>query len=253
MLSAVGKNEGGQVSKHIFLLIALVSIGSPALAASPVTYEFDIVVTDNFYRQHPTGTFSEAFLLTAVGSVGTGSITFVPQSSDEATQRTTAWARYLSHPYGATLTLNGRTFDAVDSAVGIPADLDGVLVQDLPSDSIMADLFQLAGYGEEAIYTPVWAGPQPFVTRGRFQWFGSTQVLNDVELSPGNLETIARSEPAGRWTVEGGSGYMSGAITNLRLVSSPVPEPATWALMIAGFGAIGGAMRRAQRMVASVA
>ena len=37
---------------------------------------------------------------------------------------------------------------------------------------------------------------------------------------------------------------------NLNVVSGAVPEPATWAMMIAGFGLVGGAMRRRSTNVA---
>lgn len=45
-----------------------------------------------------------------------------------------------------------------------------------------------------------------------------------------------------------GSANVTGRFT---LVSAPVPEPATWAMMVLGFGAIGGAMR-ARRTARSV-
>lgn len=38
-------------------------------------------------------------------------------------------------------------------------------------------------------------------------------------------------------------------ITDLPGVSGPIPEPATWALMIAGFGAVGGALRRRRALL----
>jgi len=39
-------------------------------------------------------------------------------------------------------------------------------------------------------------------------------------------------------------------IDNVRLTGAPVPEPATWAMMLLGFGGIGMAMRRTRRVVA---
>ncbi len=41
------------------------------------------------------------------------------------------------------------------------------------------------------------------------------------------------------------------AIDNVSI--SPVPEPATWAMMIGGFGLVGGAMRRRSRMQTAIA
>jgi hypothetical protein len=42
-------------------------------------------------------------------------------------------------------------------------------------------------------------------------------------------------------TIRGGSEF---AIDNVAISTPAVPEPATWALMIAGFGIVGGALRR---------
>nr|WP_084192404.1 PEPxxWA-CTERM sorting domain-containing protein [Parasphingorhabdus marina] len=39
----------------------------------------------------------------------------------------------------------------------------------------------------------------------------------------------------------------------LEIVSPAVPEPATWAMMIGGFGLVGGAMRRRKKLTAQPA
>lgn len=44
-----------------------------------------------------------------------------------------------------------------------------------------------------------------------------------------------------------GLGGTSKGIISITPVNAPVPEPATWAMMIGGFGAIGGAMRYRRR------
>jgi hypothetical protein len=49
-----------------------------------------------------------------------------------------------------------------------------------------------------------------------------------------------------RFAAVGTSNSLGGYIENISL-SGAVPEPATWAMMILGFGAVGGAMRAAQR------
>ena len=53
----------------------------------------------------------------------------------------------------------------------------------------------------------------------------------------------------------GGAGYQNGpdewwGIDNFALSAQAVPEPATWAMMIAGFGLAGAALRR-QRLLAA--
>lgn len=53
-----------------------------------------------------------------------------------------------------------------------------------------------------------------------------------------------------------GESYTSGGpatITITNVADSPVPEPATWAMMIGGFGLVGGSLRRTRRMVAVAA
>jgi len=54
-----------------------------------------------------------------------------------------------------------------------------------------------------------------------------------------------------------GQTYTSDTVTNTTLrvsgVSSGVPEPATWAMMVGGFGMMGAAMRRRQRTKVSFA
>lgn len=42
-------------------------------------------------------------------------------------------------------------------------------------------------------------------------------------------------------------GYLSGVNMTYRFISGAVPEPATWAMMLLGFGAVGGALRSASR------
>ena len=39
----------------------------------------------------------------------------------------------------------------------------------------------------------------------------------------------------------------------IRVLTAPVPEPATWAMMLLGFGVVGGAMRRRQKVSVSFA
>jgi hypothetical protein len=55
-----------------------------------------------------------------------------------------------------------------------------------------------------------------------------------------------------RFAAVGTSNSLGGYIENVSL-SGAVPEPATWAMMIFGFGAVGGAMRTAQRRRAVLA
>jgi hypothetical protein len=64
---------------------------------------------------------------------------------------------------------------------------------------------------------------------------GQSRTIGDIPITSGVLNTI---RVIGTIT---GSGIYTGTVT---FTSSPVPEPASWAMMIGGFGLIGAAMRR---------
>lgn len=69
---------------------------------------------------------------------------------------------------------------------------------------------------------------------------------------PGFGTNFDITAPAGSFTQFDGSldnDYFSGVVTNVRYVNqlSAVPEPASWAMMLTGFGMLGWAMRRARR------
>lgn len=70
-----------------------------------------------------------------------------------------------------------------------------------------------------------------------FTQFGGTDVFSFVNGQPVfKLGTFAFS------------GIVTGSSTlTISQVNAPVPEPATWAIMVLAFGLVGGAMRRARR------
>ena len=80
-------------------------------------------------------------------------------------------------------------------------------------------------------------------------------------INPANGDQIAAGTN-GRFTVTGTAGELFTSVTfsstgnsfevdNLA-VGGAVPEPATWAMMIVGFGLVGGAMRRSRKATARV-
>ena len=68
-----------------------------------------------------------------------------------------------------------------------------------------------------------------------------TQFLTDLDGNPNGSATSAYSS---------GGAFFDSTSGRVSIVEAAVPEPATWALMIAGFGLVGGAMRR--RRIAKV-
>lgn len=83
----------------------------------------------------------------------------------------------------------------------------------------------------------------------------SRVTINDVEfeLDPsgqfeyGYLLSTALAASGNRIVVTGTTYGNAAFAGTLAFAEAPVPEPATWATMIVGFAAIGGAMRRARR------
>ena len=93
-------------------------------------------------------------------------------------------------------------------------------------------------------------------TDGTFQDYFGGQIINDLSFPSGNQivgETNGfvsyRSTGPLISRVTFSSGQNSFEFDN---IAAGVPEPATWALMILGFGAVGGAMRRRQAVAAKV-
>ncbi len=73
--------------------------------------------------------------------------------------------------------------------------------------------------------------------------FGLSGVARYVQL---NLSGNHQSQPETY-------GYAPIGLSEVRFAGSPVPEPATWAMMIAGFGLVGGALRATRGRALSVA
>lgn len=82
---------------------------------------------------------------------------------------------------------------------------------------------------------------------------GLFQVSSSQGSAAGNARTLAQAYlgSLGGWSAQPGYSYAMLTAVNpgnnqrqLLFNAAPVPEPGTWALLIAGFGAIGGAMRR---------
>lgn len=82
---------------------------------------------------------------------------------------------------------------------------------------------------------------------GNLDWTGSFAFLS-TKYGFYNLP-ISASEPGdyGAFESQWQMGTVTQVVTGLR--APPVPEPSTWAMMILGFGLVGGALRRRQLSV----
>ena len=84
--------------------------------------------------------------------------------------------------------------------------------------------------------------------------FSGRQIIGDTTVGPFNSGTSGRVS----YDLGGQAGITSATFTSsqsafeIDALASAVPEPATWAMMMAGFGLIGGAARRRRRVNTNV-
>lgn len=94
-----------------------------------------------------------------------------------------------------------------------------------------------------------------------FSFLDLTQIATQTYSSGGSIDPVTSIDAVNQPTASTESlvyrytfGQGAGAFGNgLSFTTSPVPEPAIWALMIVGFGMIGGTMRRKSTQHVSVA
>ena len=99
------------------------------------------------------------------------------------------------------------------------------------------------------LYAAVTAGAAPNTT---FTFDGLTIILNEQLFSGDSITTNAIDVRFNNFPL--GTGFKSGNLIFASTTASfpgarvgAVPEPATWAMMLLGFGAVGSAMRRSRR------
>ena len=83
-----------------------------------------------------------------------------------------------------------------------------------------------------------------FVFNTTFSFEGANYLFS---LNGGSLKVVSEADPFGQPYINGyvniGNGSLTGSTPYTPATAGAVPEPATWALMIFGFAAVGGAMR----------
>lgn len=75
--------------------------------------------------------------------------------------------------------------------------------------------------------------------------FATYDLMNNLSPKLGNFQNVA---PEGVQTT---GGYLIFTAVDSLAFSATVPEPATWALMLAGFAGLGGALRSRRRLAAA--
>jgi hypothetical protein len=160
-------------------------------------------------------------------------------------------------PVSASLTINGTTVDLDLPPFGSPSVNTGSITKTLAPSSFNASFAKYNGgspYSAELNFNV--APAQPF-TSSDFREPLSTGLALSYDVFPnGAPNGFAFLQAA---TPDGPDGMIVPTTTALSLVAdrlsvaAAVPEPATWVMFIGGFGLIGGAMRRRQRVNVSFA
>jgi hypothetical protein len=106
----------------------------------------------------------------------------------------------------------------------------------------------LAGLYEITVQTST---PGGLITDAAFTGLGGSPTIASMTANTTNNITLGPVSPidAGDYRVAFSGTTPAGGVAtgNLTFQTIPVPEPATWALMILGFGGIGFALRRRRR------
>ncbi|MCH4151044.1 MAG: PEPxxWA-CTERM sorting domain-containing protein [Sphingobium sp.] len=241
-------------------LLMLMSI-TPAHSASMIKLNFDVTINSQFdyltgshepinvpINAHVTVSFP-----TAVTSTDYGNTTITNFGQLGQTSIGYPLLSYIGpDPYGNGLASLGQ------SAYTFPN------VSDYPSTFIEQFAFQ------DNIYHPsgnqFWAFHSEIRITQRSPSMGGTgtadyafdahsliDFLNDFQQHPSNYETYFNQswENFARNPDSVGGTYLGGkSWTGTAILTSPasVPEPSTWAILLVGFGAIGGAMRSSSRI-----
>jgi hypothetical protein len=224
----------------LFGAAAAAVMASPASAATLYSFDFDSLPTA---APGVDATISYGGAMPVVDGEG-GGITgaYLANETTGLTEVTfTGLSNYTDINLGATLAF----IDSWDSTNGNPSPdylfiyVNGVQVLQLTSANQSGTVNNYGGGTETAF--------------GNFFFNTFNDRVIDMTTSSA-LQNLAA--PGGTLTIgiqAGGGGFQGGSdeswgldniVLSGTLVSAAVPEPATWAMMIAGFGVVGGAMRR---------
>jgi len=155
---------------------------------------------------------------------------------------------YEASPVIGSLTVNAITYAFPQVVTGNYArHVEGAPFGDFRYDVLRG---RVGGQGNNALFGGLFAetgGPGSFFQSGDF-------------VKPLDFDIANGQSGNGFFAFFGANGLGSGPTTNLSLEAShvtfaaqAVPEPATWAMFIGGFGLVGGTLRRRQRVPAGAA
>jgi hypothetical protein len=210
--------------------ILTAAVALAALAASTQAQATDFILSNNFTNPnylnfritYSDATTTSAFLEHVVGnSTFTDNFFFAPVylasvGGGSATTNTSASLDF-SVPNGLTIT-----------GYALTPEIQAALQSAFVSPDYSAQLATINAY---------LAGSPPVVYSQAGTGNTEQQLLSNVPLSAANFYKITVS----------GTGTAGGSLYNGNLSATAVPEPATWAMMLVGFGAVGFGMRRRRK------
>lgn len=182
-----------------------------------------------------------------------------------------AAAAFTAVPASAAITINqigGSNLNSAFFATGL-GERTATFVFTVGSNNATPGTFTVKYTFDNTFFDPASGGNQAsFITSDAdmITFTGATiDGISDSPDSPGNpdIENGSMSAQVGTWlypieigphyiTVSGNfnpAGNRMATVTGSLTLNAVVPEPATWALFILGFGAIGSAMRRRSNQV----
>jgi choice-of-anchor C domain-containing protein len=138
--------------------------------------------------------------------------------------------RYWNHSDGArSLDLSGNQAGTIAQMIPTIAGMRYTVSFDISSNPDRSYAkSMLVGFGSATPVAITLSGP----VQRPLRW--TSHVLDFIASGPSTQLSF-------RSTTSGPSGM---ALDNVAVVANPVPEPASWAMMIAGFGLVGAMMRR---------
>jgi hypothetical protein len=148
-------------------------------------------------------------------------------------------------PLSATITIDGITKSSKGSYAGFATQSNDVNGMDFISHDSQ-DYSGLSGptFISNYIYIQLSSSTNNFLSNSDFRSKLNYTILPGDRAIGGfafSMASNAQPFPPVRIPIEQAAGYLLGTSVSIRALG--VPEPASWALMILGFGAIGGTMR----------
>lgn len=218
-----------------FLLAAVVlpmaALAAPAMAFSTITQSVDIPAAN----APLASVLGFAQFDASLGTLTSIDLSFTASSLTEVSFRNnTPQARQWTISPSGTATLSGHGFNLSDSDSSGPFTVS-LAPRFSPSNPRTGSASYALGYGASGSLV---SGFEPFIGNGTVN-LAFSRLANFAVSGSGGGHTLGDSPFSGRATLS----------YNFALPSAVVPEPATWAMLIAGFGLVGAAARQRRRAV----